>query len=399
MSNLIEGYYHCNECDSLFESQVIGADLQDCPHCGKAVAGIAEIGPELGMDDGFLSRDDEDSLDQNLVRAGDLVSGGKTNEKQADADVDVEQTTEKEKVARQLRLISIAWISLVVSAVAVVIYFNQAGDVPSISAQAEQKNTEQIETEKQAIKLALPKCMKVIKGFINASSAAAKAQYVYNGVRLSREMEAFYATRPSFRPQLTQVRAVHYQALDIPGLYAIGTICQSDVGERFEVVFIRDGKEWKIEWKSFVRYSESDWTPFTSKANGEEAEFRLYMRVMDVGEDLADGDVLVKFYKPDVLRGRGFDGYASEGVRIPAYSVQGKVVSEMVSQEEAVDGYDHVGLKVSGFDPEHYHRVRVRMRLLKNAEQQTRLELVRIIANHWYDPAIVQATGLPEKSE
>ena len=241
MSNLIEGYYHCNECDSLFESQIIGADLQNCPHCGKAVAGIAEIGPELEMDDDFLSRDAEDSLDQNLVRAGDLVSGGKTNDERVD--IDVEQTTEKEKVARQLRLISIAWISLVVSAVAVVIYFNQAGDEPSISAQAEKKNTQQIETEKQAIKLALPKCMKVIKGFINASSAAAKAQYVYNGVRLSREMEAFYAARPSFRPQLTQVRVVHYQALDIPGLYAIGAICQSEVGERFEVVFIRDGKE------------------------------------------------------------------------------------------------------------------------------------------------------------
>jgi len=396
MSNLIKGYYHCNECDSLFESQVIGANLQDCPHCGKAVAGIAEIGPELGIEDDFFL-DDEDSLDQNHDRDGGVESVDKDNDKQPD--VDVEQTTEKKKIARQLRLISIAWISLVVSAVAVVIYFNQAKDEPSISAQTQQKNAQQIETEKQAMKLALPKCMEAIKGFLNASSASAKTQYVYNGVRLSREMEAFYATRPSFRPQLTRVRTVYSQALDIPGVYAIGTICQSDVGERFEVVFIRDGKEWKIEWKSFVRYSESDWALFTSKANGEEAEFRLYMRVMDVGEDLAGGDVLVKFYKPDIFRGKGFDGYASEEVRIPAYSVQGKIVSEMVSQEEVTDGYDHVGLKVSGFDPEHYHRVRVRMRLLKNAKQEPRLELVRILANHWYDPVIVEATGLSTKSE
>ena len=397
MSNLIKGYYHCNECDSLFESQVIGADLQDCPHCGKAVAGIVGIGPKLEVDDDFFLSDDEDDFDQNLAKTGEAGADDKGNVKQAD--VDVGEITEKQRVARQLRLISIAWISLVVTAVAVVIYFNQAGEESSISAKTQQKQLQQAEADKQSIKLALPKCMKVIKGFINASSAAAKAQYVYNGVRLSREMEAFYATRPSFRPQLTQVRAVHYQALDIPGLYAIGAICQSEVGERFEVVFIRDGKEWKIEWESFVRYSESNWTLFTTKTNGEEAEFRLYMRVMDVGEDLAGGDVLVKFYKPDVFRGRGFDGYASEGVRIPAYSVQGKIISEMARQEEAADGYDHVGLKVSNFDPEHYHRVRVRMRLLKNSEQEPRLELVRIIANHWYDPAIVQATGLPEKSE
>jgi hypothetical protein len=395
MSNLIKGYYHCNECDSLFEAQIIGANLQDCPHCGKVVAGISEIGSELGIEDDFFLGEDEDGLDQNLVR--NVVSVDKDNDKQSD--VDVEQIIEKKKIARQLRLISIAWISLVVSAVAVVIYFNQATDEPLISAQTEQKNTQQIETEKQAMKLALPKCMEVIKGFLNATGASAKTQYVYNGVRLSREMEAFYATRPSFRPQLTRVRAVYSQALDIPGVYAIGTICQSDVGERFEVVFIRDGKEWKIEWKSFVRYSESDWSLFTSKANGEEAEFRLYMRAMDVGEDLAGGDVLVKFYKPDVYRGQGFDGYASEGVRIPAFSVQGKIISELASQEDAADGYDHVGMKVSNFDPAHYHRVRVRMRLLKNAEQEPHLELVRILANHWYDPVIVEATGLPKQSE
>ena len=104
MSNLIKGYYHCNECDSLFESQVIGANLQDCPHCGKAVAGIAEIGPELGIEDDFFL-DDEDSLDQNHDRDGGVVSVDKDNDKQPD--VDVEQTTEKKKIARQLRLISI----------------------------------------------------------------------------------------------------------------------------------------------------------------------------------------------------------------------------------------------------------------------------------------------------
>ena len=79
--------------------------------------------------------------------------------------------------------------------------------------------------------------------------------------------------------------------------------------------------------------------------------------------------------------------------------MQGEIVSEMASQKETADGYDHVGLRVSDFDPEHYHRVRVRMRLLKNSEQEPRLELVRIISNHWYDPAIVQASGLPARSE
>jgi len=77
MSNLIKGYYHCNECDSLFESQVIGADLQDCPHCGKAVAGIVEIGPKLGVDDDFCLSDDEDDFDQNLAKTGEAGADDK----------------------------------------------------------------------------------------------------------------------------------------------------------------------------------------------------------------------------------------------------------------------------------------------------------------------------------
>ena len=150
MSNLIKGYYHCNECDSLFESQVIGADLQDCPHCGKAVAGIVEIGPKLGVDDDFFLSDDEDDFDQNLAKTGEAGADDKGNDKQVDGDVG--EITEKQRVVRQLRLISIAWISLVVTAVAVVIYFNQAGEESSISAKTQQKQLQQAEADKQSIK-------------------------------------------------------------------------------------------------------------------------------------------------------------------------------------------------------------------------------------------------------
>jgi hypothetical protein len=81
---------------------------------------------------------------------------------------------------------------------------------------------------------------------------------------------------------------------------------------------------------------------------------------------------------------------------VPIYSMQGKLLGRM-SEEAALDeGRDDVGMQISDFDPQHFHRVRVRMKLRMNAKQEPYVELVRILANHWYDPAIVQNNGLPK---
>ncbi|MDG1357331.1 MAG: hypothetical protein P8P36_03970 [Akkermansiaceae bacterium] len=398
MSNLVEGYYHCNECDSIYESPVIGVSQHTCPNCSNVIATGSDISSDTGAGvDFLLSEDEESQLGSGArVDASNLSDAGGDDQTEERGS----KTTQKERVAMQLRVVSISWIVLVVFVVGVVIYFNRsAGEHSDAVKSSGYEAVRQKETEKQVIKLALPECMRTAKAFLKAETASAKAQFVHDGIRLSREMEAYYAKQPHFPSRLMQLRAVHYQSLNIPGVDAIGTICQTDTGERFEAVFIRDGKEWKIEWKSFVRYSESDWSLFTSRPNGNEAEFRLYMRVMNVGEDLADGDILVQFYKPDIFRGHMFDSYASESIRVPIYSIQGKLLSDLLDNADAVGGTDHVGMQISNFDPQYFHRVRVRMKLGMNAKQEPVVDLLRLLANHWYDPAIVADDGLPEKSE
>ena len=400
MSSLIEGYYHCNECDSIFESIMIGAPQQICPHCGNVLLGDSDVSSALGVGGGFLlSEDEEVELGFEKQEVGDDESYS-SDARGKQAGEQSQKATSKEGVAMQLKVVSISWIALVVLVVAVVLYFNRSADEFAKSEDPSgNKVVEQSDAGKHAIKLALPKCMRVAKEFLNAKTASAKAQFVYQGVRLSREMEAYYARQPDFPPRLIQLRPVYHHSLDIPGVEAIGTICQTDTGERFEAIFIKEGKEWKIEWKSFVRYSESDWSLFTSKRSGDEAEFRLYMRVMDVGEDLAGGDILVQFYKPDIFRGHMFDGYASESIRVPIYSTQGRLLGNLVNQADSATGQDQVGMQISDFDPQHFERVRVRVKLQMNSKQEPYVELVRLMANHWYDPAIVEDNGLPEESE
>ncbi|MGB2351657.1 MAG: hypothetical protein ACPH9O_08535, partial [Akkermansiaceae bacterium] len=129
-----------------------------------------------------------------------------------------------------------------------------------------------------------------------------------------------------------------------------------------------------------------------------EADFRLYMRVMDVGEDLAGNDIMLKFYQPDVFRGREFDGYASDGVRVSAYGSQGQLITKITNDKHS-KAEDLVGMKIADFDPENFHRVRVRMRVRKVSGEDPALELVELLADHWYDSAIVRDTGLSGGSE
>lgn len=358
-----------------------------CPHCGEAVVGILESGATPADGDArFGHHDGMSAHEYGPDKAGREAEPG--DGKLAD----------EQKVAGQLRFIFIMWIVLIALVVSIVIQFNRVKDEPEMQTNTTAASENSLPSEKQARVFALPKCVDAIKGFLKASSASAKAQYVYNGVNLSREMEAYYASRANFYPEQVDIRIVKQRELQISGMDAIGTICQTEAGERFEVVFIRDGNDWKIEWKSFVRYSETDWSLFTSMEDGAEADFRLYMRIMDVGEDLAGDDIMVKFYKPDVFRGREFDGHASDSVRVSAYSAQGQLIGDiagnMVAKRE-----DLVGLKIADFDPEHFHRVRVRMRVRKTDGEDPRLEVVELLAHHWYDPAIVKETGFSGKSE
>lgn len=372
-------------------------DSQHCPACGREVVGILDEGAEsashrgnAGANQGLIS---EESSAGQIV---DEYSQAKSESEGSDAG---DLSSENNKVATQLRVIFIGWILLVVLVVGIAIYFNRQGEDLTESPQQAANDKRQIALEKHAMKLAIPNCVNAITGFLGAKTPASKAQYVYDGIRLSPEIEAFYANNPDFERSDIQVKVVQYNDLNIAGLNAIGTICQLNTGELFEVVFIPDGQDWKIEWKSFVRYSSTDWSLFSSRENGEEAEFRLYMRVLDVGRDLAGNDMMVKFYKPDIYRRGTYSGYESESVRVPAFSEAGEMIAAMEREGESDGGEDLVGMKISDFDPEHFHRVRVRVRLRKTLDQDPYLQLVDLLAGHWYDPMIVKQTGLPKLSD
>ncbi|MGB2403371.1 MAG: hypothetical protein ACPIA7_08165 [Akkermansiaceae bacterium] len=398
MVSLVEGYYHCDQCGSIFEAQILGVSQQTCSRCGHLLTGGDHAPAEIDFEADLACR--EQSSVMNDGTSGQDVDSNKASViSEADKVAhDPPLVAQKKRAAQQMKLIAISWLVFVVVVVAIVFYFNRSSAKFATETRSSQQELEkQKDAEKQKMKLALPKCMMVIKSFVNAKTASAKAQFVHDGVRLSREMEAYYAEQADFRTPLLQARPIYYHALNISGADAIGAICQTDTGERFEVIFILQDGEWKIEWKSFVRYSEHDWSTFLTGAGADEAEFRLYMRVMDVREDLAAGDVLVQFYKPDIFRGHKFDGYASDVIRVPAYSIQGKLLRDMIQRADETKGGDLVGMQFADFDPKQLHRVRARMRSKINAKQELEVHLVRLIANHWYDPVVVEKSGLAEE--
>ncbi|MEK6249809.1 MAG: hypothetical protein N2C12_16615, partial [Planctomycetales bacterium] len=122
---------------------------------------------------------------------------------------------------------------------------------------------------------------------------------------------------------------------------------------------------------------------FQLGSDGDEGEHRLYMRVRDTDEDLERKEMIVVFYKPGMYSKNEFSGLASKSVRVPMDSQPGKLIQKMLESEDDLEK-DAVGLTIGNLDPHRYHRVRVRMRLHRKEGEETQMELVEILANHWY---------------
>ncbi|MGB2266868.1 MAG: hypothetical protein ACPIB0_08540, partial [Akkermansiaceae bacterium] len=87
-----------------------------------------------------------------------------------------------------------------------------------------------------------------------------------------------------------------------------------------------------------------------------------------------------------------------DGVRVSAYGSQGQLITKITNDKHG-KAEDLVGMNIADFDPENFHRVRVRMRVRKVSGEDPALELVELLADHWYDSAIVRDTGLSGGSE
>lgn len=391
MASLTRGYYHCVECGALFEAKVVPPEDQRCSVCGHPPTGKVLVGPQVSPPEVSSSgkvqpRHSGVSHDAKGMYEATLDAQSKKSRGR------VKRTKRREKHSRKLIVMLLVWAGLMALTVGLVKYFNPGEETDDNSEEAinaRQQRQEEMEkiASRELVQKALPECRKTLTRYLNAPSAASKAQFVYQGAKLSSEMSRYYRRNPSFSSTRSQVQILGAVQLRGVKKTVVATICQNQQGEKFEAVFARVGGEWKLDWKAAVRYNTRSWSLFPSGRDGDEGEFRLYMRVRDSNKKLNTGEINLVFYKPDIYYEGTFQGVPSPTVSVPAEGDLGQEIVKLVRREADMQR-DAYGAEVGVFDPPGYHRVRVRMRLHKEGNEQ-KLELMEILAHHWYDDGVV----------
>ena len=398
MARLSKGYYHCLECGALFEAVLKDPREQRCSHCGKPPTGdglakmklggaqaASSLSPRPSAKVHGVSRDSQDIFEATKVSL---------SSPQEERDDKVRHSKRKEGKGRKPWLIVGGWLALMVGVV-VLVKSLDSDELSDSKSMTQDEETESLVAARKAIEKkrviddALPACQQAMIGFQGATTAAGKSQFVYQGVRLSGVMDRHYRDEFSYSSADKQGEIVRAELLDGFPQPVIGAICKNKTGEHWEVIFVLDRKEWKIDWLSMIRHDDQPWVLFPAGEDGEEAEFRLYMRVRDSNEDFERKEMSLVFYKPAMRFKDEFEGEASIPVKVLIDSDLGRSITELLDKEDLETWKmrkDKHELSVGLIDPSRYHRVRVKMRLHKEGKdgRNLRLELLEILANDWY---------------
>lgn len=374
MPSLTKGYFHCLECGALFKAAVVSPDKQCCPVCDK---------PPTGRQLASSSR----------LPTSEFVD---TQSKRSEP---IKHVKRKEKKSKAVIVMLVAWLLLMGLTVGLVKYFSEETGTGVDIAEADAREKLQQEADRrqaeQLVKNAAKECELVVAQFLNATSAEAKAQFVYEGRKLATEMSRYYRNNPSFSVTRSQVKMITGELLRGTPNQTISAFCVNEQQETFEVIFIRSRGEWKIDWKALVRHDDRSWALFPAGSDGDEGEFRLYMRVRDSNKELNAGVLNLVFYKPEIYLKEKFSSVPSPTVSVPSDSEAGRIILALVNAEDEDQKYDAYGSRTGTIDPAGYHRVFVKIKLHKEGSE-TRLELLDIMETHWYGSGVVDAADSPE---
>lgn len=404
MDVITKGYYHCLECGAVFEALVKDFSEHRCSVCGNPPTGKVLAGTAEGQFVSELPKEIRQELspkpssklhgvnqDTQNIDEATMATMNTLKEPQNGR---VRRTKRKDKKSSKLWVLVVIWVVVMGGVVGMVKHFgSDETDATSdrlAMIESEKRQAALVdENRKLLVESAIPACRHAMTEFFNATSTAAKAQLVYQGVSLSGEMNRYYKNALGFSAASSQVKIESANLLDGFPMSAIGALCVNEQGEKWEVVFVFVDREWKIDWRSLVRYDAQAWSLFPAAHDGAEGEFRLYLRVRDSNEDLEKKEMSVVFYKPTMLLKNEFRGVSSSPVSVLIDSKLGKSIAPLIlvdKEDLDQERQDQHGLRIGLIDPSRYHRVRVKMKLHKESsnDRHARLELLEILSHDWY---------------
>lgn len=345
--NLLKGFYHCPECDALFESDVKVVAGLKCLHCGRC-----------------LTDNKSNSINQTLKSTLDEAPL-----MEAVLPEEVQRRVRQKRKSRKKTI----WLSIIFIALLSPVFFY---DPDEDEGRGVQEEVEEKLSPEEA-ELVMSGCFDVYKKFIAASEVSELVKSIYKPALYAEEINRYYDENSLFIRAKNHSGFNSFTYIRKSEPHIIGASYKSEAGKNVEVSFIKFKDGYKIDWPYHVRYNEIGLEEFLKKEKGSESDFRLYMRVLDIDDQLT-----FVFYPPKTNKDNSVIGMKSSSLRLPKESKEGARILSILNDEDGV-GSDYRKV-ISRFDPEGYHRVRVRLAVSTDEKGRVALELVEFIANDWY---------------
>ena len=361
LKKIVSGYYHCKVCDSLYESQVDGVSELKCKNCGSMQFEEATVTSQK-----TVFKPKSKSLDEDR---------GKSN-------INLKNRKDKQsKNNNNIRFVLIVFtLVLLASAVGLVIYSNDITDSSSNVESAEIVNGKSIPDIEEGD---VEACLLTFRSFEKSEQIIDKTIYAYQGAKLAYTMSNYYRDNPIIRGKTGNFYYDSSFLMNITHPKIITLLVQFEEGAKQELSFIQSEEDWKLDWESYVRYNKVPFSSFINGEDGDEAECRLYIKWLDIGDKRARENLTFLLYPPSAYQGGEISSKSSMPLFVPVESDLAKELEHLTTIN--IDEVKKPYIKnTRAIDPENYHRVRLKLRLRKEVDREASLELVDVLADHWF---------------
>lgn len=429
MSQDTNGVHRCPSCDQLGEARYGGDGSVTCLMCGHVSQGVVPSARRrrphaAGLAGGGLVQRDIVSRKSPLTdlskvkpqlpdpKPSSLSSWPSYEEEVASAREEIveegggKKTVRRRKRKTRLKLSRMIFLALWFTCIIFVLWVvrKQKRDHRIVlpKEEIEQAELDELEQQKRAeasgyVKRALPECAQVLSEFLEAPNAAVRAQHVRMGRDLAPEMAVHYGANPAFKTEEQWFFRQDNNLVLHENLRAIESAMIFGEEEEREVVFVREGHEWKLDWEFFVKHSTSPWHLFLSEVGPTKGTFRVYARLQEAAESEGAGKVRkLRFYpatKDRLARNRG----GSPAVLVPELSESAERLLEIIERKAKQPLTGERTYQQS--DPEDLYRVRVVLEWRDGADGERYLHLNKVLAGNWLGRGFEEFSDSDEEAE
>lgn len=361
-----QAWYHCGRCGAVFESSVAVDEGRLCTECGRKPA--TTVWPI--------------NVEPPVVQENNLMAFGNKGEA---VDEGGQRAVRKRRSKNIMMRVVLVWLVLMLAAVWVRSHGKRlADDKEAILRGAGQNNLAAGTMADERVALlsrALPECHRALSGFLSGGTPEIRNQFVANPIATAGKMAVFYQSNAFPSVEVEDLKRVGHNIIRVGDEWMIETRWQGADGVEFDAVFRRYGIAWKLDWEHFSRYGEYSWPLFLAGQGPDEAEFRLLVRKVAVGDQAERSGSRLRF----ALLTPEFGKPQETGMESPDFVVDRRSDEGMLL-EAAFDakaaGRHLFGGVLTPMEPEGLARVRVRIKRGELGGLRS-FTLEKVTACHW----------------